>query len=73
MCTFVETPDVKVLLDAGASLATRRHGHPPHLKEYQAMSECRKQILAAAESADVVTVSHYHFDHYDPDTQECKY
>jgi len=66
MCTYVETSDVKVLLDAGASLAPNRLGYPPHPKEYKAMAECRERISKAAEEANVVTLSHYHFDHHTP-------
>jgi len=66
MCTYVETSDVKILLDAGASLGPRRFGFPPHPREYEAMAECRERILKAAEEADVLTVSHYHFDHHTP-------
>jgi len=66
MCTYVETSDVKVLLDAGASLGPSRFGFPPHPREYEAMTECRERILKAAEEVDVVTVSHYHFDHHTP-------
>lgn len=66
MCTYVETADVRVLLDAGASLGPSRFRLPPHPKEYKAMTICRAKISAAAEKADVVTVSHYHFDHHTP-------
>jgi predicted metallo-beta-lactamase superfamily hydrolase len=66
MCTFVETSDTKILLDAGASLAPKRMGYPPHPREYKALSECRKKIMEKAEEADVVTISHYHFDHHTP-------
>ena len=66
MCTFVETSDTKILLDAGASLAPKRMGYPPHPREYQALSACRKKIVERAEKADVVTISHYHFDHHTP-------
>jgi predicted metallo-beta-lactamase superfamily hydrolase len=66
MCTFVETSDVKVLLDAGVSLGPYRFGFPPHPKEYEALSECRKKIAETAEKAEVVTISHYHFDHHTP-------
>jgi len=66
MCTYVETSDVKVLLDAGASLAPKRLGYPPHPREYQAIAECRERISEAAEKAEVVTLSHYHFDHHTP-------
>ena len=66
MCTYVETPDVKVLLDAGASLCPKRFGLPPHPKEYAALRECRNRMIEIAQKADVVTVSHYHFDHHTP-------
>jgi len=66
MCTFVETPDVKILLDAGVALGPRRFGLPPHPREYKALKERREIIIEAAGQADVVTVSHYHFDHHTP-------
>ena len=66
MCTLVETSEVKVLLDAGVSLGPYRFGFPPHPREYRALGECRKRIVEAAEKADVVTISHYHFDHHTP-------
>jgi len=66
ICTFVETPDVKILLDAAASLGPSRWGLPPHPREYRALAECRERISKAAEKADVITISHYHFDHHTP-------
>jgi len=73
MCTYVETPDVKILLDAGASLAPNRFGFPPHPREYEAMAECREKISKAAEKAEVVTLSHYHFDHHTPSYEDWCY
>jgi predicted metallo-beta-lactamase superfamily hydrolase len=66
MCTYVETPDTKILLDAGASLAPKRRGYPPHPREYQALAECRNRINKRAETAEIITISHYHFDHHTP-------
>jgi len=66
MCTYVETPDVKILLDAGVALGPNRFGLPPHPREYAALKERRGLIVEAAEKADVVTISHYHFDHHTP-------
>lgn len=66
MCTFVETPDVRVLLDAGVSLGPSRFGFRPHPQEYIALKAARKRIADAAERAEVVTISHYHFDHHTP-------
>jgi predicted metallo-beta-lactamase superfamily hydrolase len=66
MCTFVETSDTKILLDAGASLAPKRMSYPPHPREYEALSSCRKKMEEKAEKADIITISHYHFDHHTP-------
>ncbi len=66
MCTYVETPDIKVLLDAGVSLGPSRYGFPPHPREYEALRTRRNLILEIADKADAVTVSHYHFDHHTP-------
>jgi len=73
MCTCVETSDVRVLLDAGASLGPNRFGFPPHPREYEAMAECRERISKAAEKAEVVTISHYHFDHHTPSYEDWCY
>jgi uncharacterized protein len=64
MCTLVETPDVRILLDAGVSLAPYRFSLLPHLIEFQTIARLRKSIAEAAERAEVVTISHYHFDHH---------
>jgi len=65
MCTYVETPDVRVLVDAGASLGLR-YGLLPHPREYRALERTRKRIREKALRSEVVTVSHYHYDHYTP-------
>jgi predicted metallo-beta-lactamase superfamily hydrolase len=66
MCTFVETPDVKVLLDAGVSLAPYRFNLLPHPIEFQTIAKLRQRIAKFADKAEVVTLSHYHFDHHTP-------
>jgi len=70
MCTLVETPDVTVLLDAGISLCPWRNGLPPHPIEFQKISKLRQKIAEAADKADVVTISHYHFDHHTPSFED---
>ncbi len=70
MCTYVETPDVKILLDAGVSLCPNRFGLPPHPEEFKAVDFCRRKIAEAAEKAEIVTVSHYHFDHHTPSYED---
>ncbi len=70
MCTYVETPDIRILLDAGVSLCPYRFGLLPHPMEFRAIEECRKRIAEKAEKAEVVTVSHYHFDHHTPSFED---
>jgi hypothetical protein len=70
MCTLIETSDVKILLDAGVSLCPRRFGLPPHPGEYNAIVRCRQSIAEAAEESEIVTVSHYHFDHHMPSFED---
>jgi uncharacterized protein len=65
MCTQVRTRDVTVLLDAGVALGPRFR-LLPHPKEYEALTEARERITAAAENSKVVTISHYHNDHHTP-------
>ncbi len=66
MCTIVETPNISLLLDAGISLCPYRFNLPPHPIEFQTINRLRRDIADAAENADVVTISHYHFDHHTP-------
>jgi len=70
MCTLVETPDVVVLLDAGVSLCPWRFGLPPHPVEFQTIAKLRLKIADAANKANIVTVSHYHFDHHTPSFED---
>jgi predicted metallo-beta-lactamase superfamily hydrolase len=70
MCTLVETPDLTVLLDAGVSLAPYRFSLLPHPVEFQTIARLRKRIEEAAERAQVVTISHYHFDHHTPSYED---
>jgi predicted metallo-beta-lactamase superfamily hydrolase len=63
LAVFVETPDIKILLDAGVALAPR-FGKLPHPLEYGALKEARERIRKHAQKADLITITHYHFDHY---------
>ena len=70
MCTYVETPDLRILLDAGVSLCPNRYGLPPHPLEFEAIIKCRRKIAEAAAKADIITISHYHFDHHTPSYED---
>lgn len=67
MATLVETPDVTILIDPGVRLAPYRYDLPPHPTEEERQRECWRRIKEAANKADVLTVSHYHYDHHNPD------
>ncbi|MDX1814004.1 MAG: hypothetical protein R3319_04370, partial [Candidatus Bathyarchaeia archaeon] len=70
MCTLVETADVTVLLDAGISLCPYRFSLPPHPIEFKTIRKLRKRIAEGADKAEVVTISHYHFDHHTPSYED---
>jgi len=65
MCTLLETPDVKVLIDPGVALGPRFRVLP-HPQEYEARNRCRARIGETAKKVDLMVISHYHNDHYTP-------
>jgi predicted metallo-beta-lactamase superfamily hydrolase len=65
LCTYIETPDIKILMDPGVSLG-RRWNLLPHPTEYRILMDSRKRIAEFADKSEVVTLSHYHFDHCTP-------
>ncbi len=67
MATYVETKECKILIDPSAALSPKRYGLPPHQKELEALDKIKKEIAEIAEKCDILTISHYHYDHYDPD------
>jgi predicted metallo-beta-lactamase superfamily hydrolase len=69
MCTYIETPDVRILIDAGVALGMR-FGKLPHPREYLAREQCRAKIREYADRANVIVVSHYHNDHHTPNYTE---
>lgn len=70
MATFLETDDVRILIDPAVSLAPMRYRLPPHPLEWRRMDESWERIEQYAELADVLIVTHYHYDHHDPGKPE---
>jgi len=70
MSTFVETDDLRILIDPGVALAPIRYGLEPHFLEWRRLDETWEEIKRYAEEADVLVVTHYHYDHHDPDYSE---
>ena len=67
MATLVETPDLTVLIDPSVRLAPYRYDLPPHEVEEDRMRDLWRVIREAAKKADILTVSHFHYDHHNPD------
>jgi len=66
MATYVETKDCKILIDASAALGPKRYGLPPAEQEIAALEKAKNEISRIAKKCDILTISHYHYDHYDP-------
>lgn len=72
LCTKVATPDVTILLDPSAALA-KRYSLEPHPFEYQKLLEVLDSIFVESRKADVLSISHYHFDHVRPGFTNYRY
>lgn len=70
MATFVETEDCKILIDPGVALGPRRYGLPPHPLEIEKLEEDWRNIVKYADKAQVMIVTHYHYDHHNPEYPE---
>ncbi|HDI12711.1 MAG TPA: hypothetical protein ENF64_01185 [Hadesarchaea archaeon] len=69
MATLVKTDDITLIIDPGSALGPR-FNLAPHEREYLALASSRQRIMEAAKGADVLTISHYHFDHYVPNFED---
>ena len=61
---YVETQDLRILLDPGISLAPRRFGLPPHPRELRRVEELRRAMDQYVSRASHIFISHYHRDHF---------
>ncbi len=62
---FVESR-VNIFIDPSAALGPRRYGLSPKPQELEALARYKAKIREMAGRADVFVISHYHYDHYDP-------
>jgi predicted metallo-beta-lactamase superfamily hydrolase len=70
MCTYVETHDIKILIDPAVALAPNRGSRPPHPIEIELMMKEWKKIKSFSHKADVLIITHYHYDHHNPEEPE---
>ncbi len=64
--TIIRTKDLTIHIDPAAALAPRRYGYPPHELELRRLVELCEIIADRAREADVIIITHYHYDHHDP-------
>jgi predicted metallo-beta-lactamase superfamily hydrolase len=67
MATYVEAGDLRLLIDPGAALGPRRFNLAPTPEELEALKRAEDRIEGYSRRATLVTVSHYHADHFRPE------
>ena len=70
MATHVEAGDVNIVIDPAVALAPNRFGLPPHPVEEEAEAALWSRVKEQVAKADVIIVTHYHYDHVDPKEPE---
>lgn len=70
MAAYIETKDCKILIDPGVALGPSRYNKPPHAREINRLEEHWEKIKRYAKKADVLIVTHYHYDHHNPEEPE---
>ncbi len=66
MATLVETGGGTFLIDPGVDLGPKRYGLPPHPVEEERKTLHWQRIKEAAHKAQVLIITHYHHDHFNP-------
>lgn len=67
MATYIKT-DQKVLIDPGAALGPSRYSLQPHPTEIEKLGQLNEIIKKYTEKSNVLVISHYHYDHYFPES-----
>jgi len=70
MATLITTRDLRLMIDPGVALAPYRYGLPPHPIEVERMNSSWQLIADELVDCSHVVVTHYHYDHHEPDSPE---
>ena len=65
LSVFIES-EINIFIDPAVALGPRRYGLPPKPVEYAILEQYRDDIRDLAKKTDAFIISHYHYDHYDP-------
>ncbi|MBI2133980.1 hypothetical protein HYU11_04830 [Candidatus Woesearchaeota archaeon] len=64
---YVRTSDCRILIDPSSALGPIRYGLSPHALEFRKLEEDWELIRQYARKSDILAVTHYHYDHHNPD------
>ncbi len=67
MATVVEAGSLRVFIDPSVSLGPKRYGLPPHPLEVSALVKSWEKIEKELSESHVVVITHYHYDHHNPE------
>jgi predicted metallo-beta-lactamase superfamily hydrolase len=70
MATYVETKGLKLVIDPAVSIAPNRFGLMPHKTEIARMEKQWAEIKKMVKKSSVLIITHYHYDHYNPEEPE---
>lgn len=70
MATLVKTHDCSIFIDPAVALGPSRYRLSPHPLELQRLDEHWLEIKKLAGKSDILIVTHYHYDHHNPDAPE---
>jgi len=68
MATAIDTTAGKICIDPAAALGPSRFGLPPHKREERALKNSLATICQATRDAQFIVITHYHYDHFLPET-----
>jgi predicted metallo-beta-lactamase superfamily hydrolase len=64
MSTYLQVGNLHLLIDPGVALGPTRYGMGPTQVEFQALEYARALIMELCKKAEVLVVTHYHYDHH---------